>query len=819
MKTFLLAGKFLKREWYAGEIRLLFAAMLIAISCMASVNLFSDRIEKAMLDQASDLLGGDIALTSPTPVPEAWLQYAKKLNLQASRSLIFFSMLSVGDKLQLANIKAVEKPYPLRGQLKIADQPFEEGAVTEDIPSPGTLWMQSNLFPLLDIKINESTRSLTLGQIELKPTHVLSYQPDPPGSLFSFSPYAMMNLKDVARSGVVQPGSRVQYTTLFSGDKKSIEEYTAWLTPKLAPGQEVIGSNASRRSVENTLERVQHYLSLGSLMTLILSGVALVITLKRFTRRHYDRVALMRCYGASAREVLLIYFWILMAVGLLGIFFGCVIGYFAQNLLEKILTTFVQFPLPSPSWFGVWFSALTGCLVLLAFGLPPLWQLTRVTPLKVLRRDLVPIPLSSFWLYLSAFILIAGLMLWYTKNFSLVVIILCGCIAACLLFLLGGWGLIYLTGHLRNKVGVSWRYGLANLHRHKQSSLLQIMAFGFTLMVLLLLFIVKNDLISAWQNELPKNAPNYFVINISPEQVPAVEKKISESTGIRTEEIFPMIRGRLFLLNGKEILNVLNEDQRNDEIFQREINLSYTDALPHNNKLLQGAWFSPSQKGISVEKGLSERLGLKIGDTLGFRLGAQTIEGKIINIREVDWGSLQPNFYVLFPPGVLENFPRTYITSIYLPAEASPMIAQLIAQFPNITVINVTEILAQVQNLLTQASSGVEYLLFFAFLAGFVVLYACVYASLDERLYEAKILRALGATSSQLMRGLMAEFLTLGALAGLLAGIVANIVGIALGYKVFGLALSFNIALVAIGCLLGAMMIAAIGFVATRRVC
>jgi putative ABC transport system permease protein len=623
----------------------------------------------------------------------------------------------------------------------------------------------------------------------------------------------MMNMQDVARTGVIQPGSRAQYTLLLSGDEQSLNAYKGWLTPRLAPGQKIVGKNNSRLSVQNTLERVQHYLGLGSLISVILAGVALIVSLKRFTRRHYDMVALMRCYGASAKEVLLIYFWILVGVGIIGIFLGCLVGYFAQYLLEKILASLVQLELPTASYFGLWFSALTGILVLFAFGLPPLWQLTRVTPLKVLRRDLMPMPISSVWFYISGIVLISGLMFWYTKDIHLAVIILHGCIMACVLFLLGGWGLIYLTGHLRKKVGISWRYGLANLHRHWQNSLLQITAFGFTLMVLLLLIIVKNDLITTWQNELPKDAPNYFVINISPEQVPAVQEELSKGVGVKTEQIFPMIRGRLYLLNGQDILQALNENQRKDEIFQREINLSYTDILPHNNLLVKGRWFKPGdQQVISIEKGLSERLGLNIGDTLGFRIGAQTIEGKIISIRELNWGSLQPNFYVLFPPGVLETFPSTFITSMYLPNNSSSIIAQLIAQFPNITVINMAEILAQVQGLLTQSSNAIQYLLLFAFLSGFVVLYATVYASLDERRYEANILRALGATSRQLKAGLMAEFLTLGALAGFLAGLVANATGMALGYWVFNLSLSFNMALVLLGMLAGSVMVCGIGY-------
>jgi putative ABC transport system permease protein len=816
MKTLNLALKLLKREWHAGEMRILMLALFIAIACMTSVNLFADRIEKAMFNQAADLLGGDLALTSANPVTEQWLQQAESLNIAYSRSMVFFSMLAVGDQLQLASIKAVEAPYPLRGELKIAEKPFESGVVTEQIPKSGQLWMQSNLFPLLNISPGDD---VSLGDIELQANKVLAYQPDPPGRVFSLSPYAMMNLEDVERSGIVQPGSRVEYTVLFCGDKNNLLQYKVWLESQLLPGQKLINADKNRPSLQSTLERVQHYLGLGSLISVILAGVALAVALKRFTRRHYDMVALMRCYGASAKSVLLIYLWVLVGVGVLGILLGCAVGYFAQGVLEKILATFVQFDLPTASLTGLWFGAVAGFMVLFAFGMPPLWQLTRVTPLKVLRRDLEPLPMSSLWLYLSGVAVIVSLIFWYTKDFTLAMVIIFGCMVACVLFLLGSWWLIKLSGRFRKTVGVSWRYGLANLNRRWQSSILQITAFGFTLMVLLLLVVVRNDLILAWQNELPQDAPNYFVINISPEQVPAIEKQLEHSAGIRAEQIFPMIRGRLHLLNDNEILSVLSSDKKRDEIFQREVNLSLTNTMPHNNKLVSGRWFNAEDKNvISLERGLSERLGLKIGDTLGFRIGAQTVQGEVINIREVNWASLQPNFYVLFPPGVLEQFPSTYITSFFLPNDQSDAITQLVSTFPNLTVINIAETLAQIQNLLTQAGNAIQYLLVFAFLAGFVVLYASIYASLDQRLYEGGIIRALGASRAQLVAGLMAEFLTLGALAGLLGGVVANGIGIALGYFVFNLNLGFNVGLVVIGMLVGAVMIGVVGYFATRPI-
>jgi len=860
MRSLALAIKLLRREWRAGELKILIAALLIAVTCMTSVNLFSNRIQQAMTNQASDLLGGDMALTSPTPPAELWLQQAKKFGIKTTQVLVFYSMLSFDNQLQLATIHAVDKNYPLRGELKITDQPavpadsrdgglsggrsailppdskqnfvlrsdyYQEGVrgvflpgtpgTAHDIPAPNTIWLEAGLLPLLNAKLGDN---ITLGSGTFKLTHILIYQPEVPGSSFSFSPHAVINLSDVVKTAVVQPGSRLQYTILLAGDSQKLTKFSAWLKPQLAPGQKLFGAGESRPSLQTSLERVQHYLGLGSLISVILAGVALAVALKRFATRHYDTVALMRCYGASSQQVLQIYLWLLLMVGFISILTACAMGLFAQMVLEKILSSLINIQLPPAAWSGIWFGVIAGLWVLLAFGLPPLWQLTRVSPLKVLRRDMVPLPLSNIWIYLTGLLAVCGLILWHTHDIKLAVIILTGCIVAAALFLSVGWLLIVLMQKMRRTVGVAWRYGLANLARHWQSSILQIAAFGFTLMVLLLLLIVRNDLIATWQNELPPAAPNYFIINISKDQVVSVKEVLKQHAQVENEQFFPMIRGRLFQLNQQDILSALPLEKRTDESLNRELNLSWSETLPHNNKILQGRWWQEGDKNvISVEQGLAERLGLKIGDELGFRIGASIIAGKIISIRQLDWSSLQPNFYVLFPPGILDDFPSTYITSIYLPAaQSSIKLNTFIQQFPNLTVINIAEVLKQVQNILFQAGNAIQYLFFFALLAGLVVLYASVYASLDTRLFEGAILRALGASRYQLLTGLIAEFVILGALSGLLAAIVANGIAMVLGKQLFDLILHFNFVLLFIAIIFGAIIIGAIGVFATRKI-
>lgn len=809
MKPWLLAAKLLTREWRAGELRILMAALLIAVTCMTSVNLFAERIGRAMSWQASDLLGGDLGLTSANPIPENWLAHAKDSHISTTEVLIFLSMLSANHQLQLANVRAVDSAYPLRGKIKITDQLDGVGQITHSIPAPNTIWLEASLLALLHIQLGDS---ITLGAANFKVTHILHYQPDSLGGTFSFSPYAMMNIADVPKTAVIQPGSRIEYIALFAGNSRQLSQFSVWIKPQLSPGQKLIGANENHPSLQTTLERVQHYLGLGSLISVILAGVALAVALKRFTYRHYDMVALMRCYGASGPQVVMIYLFLLLYVGLFSILLACVMGYFAQDVLQKMLATLIQMQLPAATLSGIWFSIVAGLWILLAFGLPPLWQLTRVSPLQVLRRDLFPLPVSSIWLYLSGLIAISALIIWYVQDLKLAWIILTGCVSACLLFLLGAWGLITLIRRAHQKVGVAWTYGFFNLGRRWQSSVLQITAFGFTLMVLLLLLIVRHDLLAAWQHELPPDAPNYFVINIAPDQIAPIKEMLVQYQ-IHGEQIFPMVRGRLYQLNQRPI-------NRDDESLKRELNLSWTDTLPRNNQITSGRWWEKGDAHvISVEEGLANRLGLKLGDDLSFRIGARSITAKIISLRQLNWSSMQPNFYVLFPPDVLTDYPSTYITSFYLPEKKSNIpLNAFIQRFPNLTIINVAEVLKQVQNLLTQAGNAIQYLFFFALLAGLVVLYACIYATLDQRLFEGAILRALGASHYQLLTALIAEFVILGALAGLLAACVANGIGMALGHWLFSLDLHFNGELLLIGVVAGACMVGVMGTFATRAI-
>lgn len=810
MKSLLLSAKLLRREWRAGELRILMIALLIAVTCMTSVNLFADRIERAMLNQSGDLLGGDLGLSSANPMPEKWLIQAKNSHIRTAEALFFLSMLSANNQLQLANVRAVDEAYPLRGEIKISDQLGGVSKIAHAIPEPNTIWLEESLLPLLHIQLGDS---ITLGTANFKVTHILRYQPSALGSNFSFSPNAMINKADVPKTAVIQPGSRIEYIALFAGNPRELSSFITWLRPQLAPSQKLLGATENRPSLQTALERVQHYLGLGSLISVILAGVALAVALKRFTYRHYDMVALMRCYGASSRQVLMIYLFLLLYIGVFSILLASIIGYFSQNILQKILTTLIKIELPTTALSGVWFGIIAGFWILLAFGLPPLWQLTRVSPLQVLRRDLVPFPVSSIWLYLSGFIAIAGLIIWHTQDLKLTFIILVGCMAACALFLLGAAGLMALMRNTHEKVGVAWTYGFLNLKRRWQSSLLQITAFGFTLMVLLLLIIVRHDLVAAWQHELPPDAPNYFVINIAPDQVSAVKQMLGQEAKVSNEQIFPMIRGRLYQINQQAI-------NRDDESLKRELNLSWTDVLPHNNQIIDGRWWEKGDTNvISVEEGLAKRLDLKLGDELSFRIGARTINAKIISFRQLNWSSMQPNFYILFPPGVLTDYPSTYITSFYLPEDKSKtQFHAFIQRFPNLTVVNIAEILKQVQNLLGQAGNAIQYLFVFALLAGLVVLYASIYATLDQRLFEGAILRALGASRYQLLTALIAEFATLGALAGLLAGCMANGIGMALGYWLFNLNLHFNYGLTLVGMMIGAFIVGSVGVFATRDV-
>lgn len=807
----------LYRDWRAGELRILTVALIIAVASMAAVGFFTDRIRVAMERQTGELLGADVVIASPAPVREELYLEARRRGLETATTLSFRSVVVAGDQTALAEVKAVGEGYPLRGTLQISDEPFAPARETQTIPDPGSVWPDERLLQTLTVSVGGQ---IALGTSELRVDQVLAYEPDRGGDLFSIAPRLMMNLTDVPETGLIQPGSRVRYHLLLAGDPAAIAGYKDWAQPRLGSGEQIQGVRDARPELRTALERAQRFLSLAALVSVILAGVGIAIAARRFAARHWDSVAIMRCVGASQTLVLRLFILEMLWLSLLGGAAGIAIGYVAQEGLSWILSGLTPGELPLPSWRPVLPALSIGLVTLLGFGLPPLIRLREVPPLRVLRRDLGPLNRSVLILYGPAVAAIAALLFWQAADARLAIYVFAGMVATLLILGMAAGGLVKTLGLLRGRVGIAWRFGMANIARRGIGSVVQVVALGLGIMALLVLTLVRTDLLASWEATLPPDAPNHFLINIQNEEVTEVIDFL-EDHGLSGTRLFPMVRGRLMTINNRSVHPADYEDPRAQRLVRREFNLSWARELQEDNRIVAGRWWRPSDRGrplVSVEQGLAERLGIGLNDTLYFRIAGQNLEARVTSLRSVEWDSFRPNFFVLFPPGVLNEYPATWITSLYLEETQKPLLAGLVQNHPSVTVLDVDALMTKVRQIIDQVVLAVEYVFLFTVLAGLVVLYAAIQATQDERFFETAILRTLGAGRGVIMKSLLAEFAILGLLAGLLAALAASVLGYGLAAYVFGFPYQADPLIWLVGAGVGLVGVGSAGILGVRSV-
>ena len=816
MNINLLSWRFLRRDWRTGELHLLVLALLIAVAATTAIGFFTDRLQRAMLHQSAELLGADIVLQSPRPLDGALLAEARRRGLPETEVLEFPSVVLHGESVQLSSIRAVEPGYPLRGTLRTATTPEGEATETRDLPEVGEAWVEARLLPLLQAQVGDT---FTLGHQVLRISRLLAFAPGGSGNFASLSPAILIRRTDAERAGVLSAGSRVTHSAQFAGETAALADFKRWLAPHLTPGVQLRDVHEGRPAVGTALDRTERYLGLASLATVLLAGVAVAMGARRYSERHFDVSAMLRCLGASQRELVGLYLRQLLLIGLLGSALGVALGYVAHLGLLLLLRNLLLETLPPPGPWPALLGFFTGLLMLAGFALPPVLRLRQVPALRVLRRELLPLPLRA-WLVYGAALAAMSLLLWrYTGNPALTLTVLSGTLAALVVF--GGlaWALLRGSRVLVRGVGASWRFGLQTLLRHPTLAIGQILAFGTVFMAMALVALLRGDLLATWQSQLPAAAPNHFVINVLPDEVRPFDAFLREHH-IQGAALFPMVRGRLAAVNGVPVDK--RPDYNGDETTRRELNLTWSSALPQDNALVAGRWWTPrdsGQPGVSVEEGLATRLGIALGDTLTFDFGgSEPLTVTATSLRKVQWDSFKPNFFMIFPPGVIERYPATYITSFYLPPTERTLMAQLVHRFPAATVIDLAPLMDQVHQILAQVTLAVEYVLVGVLLAGFAVLHAALQSSLDERLYEGALLRTLGASRRQLRAGHLAEYALLGLLAGLFAAASAEFIAWLLYTRVFHLPSHFQWPLWLLLPPAGALLVGAAGFWGTRRV-
>jgi len=783
-QTLRLAGRLLRRDWRAGEIQALLFALAIAAATTTAITAFSERLKLAFGEQTGELLGADLVVESSRPISPAWLAQADARALRHTGAIEFASMAVADNGLQLVAVKAVGNDYPLRGAVRVAADPYGDEAPALHMPEPGTLWIESRLFAILKLKLGDRLR---IGEADFRVAQVLGFEPSRGGDILNLSPRVLMHSSDLPRTQVIQPGSRISYRALFAGETERISAYRHWLEPQLAEQDRLVDARTGRPAIGNALDKAERYLGLASLVAIGLAGVAVAMAARRYSLRHYDTSAMLRCLGAVQRDIVALYLAQMLLLGLVGSAVGAGFGWLAQLGLVRLLAGLL--PLTPPQ-AGLWPLALgiaTGLVTLAGFALPPVLRLRQVPPLRVLRRDLTPLPPRAWLVYGLALLTLFALMWRYTGDAQLTLSIAGGAAVSVLLLL--GLALLLLRAarQLRQGAGSTWRFGINSLWRRGASSVGQIAAFGLVILAMSLTALLRTDLLASWQTQLPDDAPNQFAINILPEARTAFADFL-RSEGIHSAPVYPVVRGRLTAINGTPVRQAVTKEAQDNNALHRDLNLTWSATLPADNRIVAGEWVNEiTDKGVpvSVEAKLAERLGLKLGDALEFLVANQTFSAHIASLRSVEWDSFRPNFYMIFPPGVLEQFPGSAMTSFYLAPGQQAVLQRLVAQFPAVTVLDVGALLGEVRRIFEQVTLAVEYILVFVLLASLAVLFAVLAASHDERIQEGALLRALGASRRQVRSGHFAEFALLGLLAGLLAAAGTELIAWLLYTRVF----------------------------------
>ena len=809
--------RMLWRDWRGGELTILAIGLIIAVTSITAVGFFTDRIERGLQMQSAELIAGDLVITSGRSDINDYLTEARSNDFQVTTTQQFRSVVIASERLQLAEVKAVSDGYPLRGVLRISDTAFGDDEATTGIPAPGELWVEPRLLQLLQLEIGDS---VDLGTSTFTIRKFIRYEPDRAGDLFSVAPRVMMNSADLADTGLISTGALVNYRVLIAGDSDSIDSYRDVVKKRLRAGEQVLSVEEGRPELNTALRSAQQFLGLAALISVLLAGVAVATVANRFSSRHLNTSAMMRCLGASQDTIIRLFTMEMLWLSLIASTVGCLLGMLTQLVITDLLDQLVLRQLPPPSLKSLVLGYATGIVMLIGFALPPLLSLRRVPPLHVLRKDVPSRPPSVWTVYLAVLLCMSLLLYWQIGDLQLVSIVIGGIIATLAVLASAAYLLILLLNRLRARVGVAWRFGLANISRRPGSSVIQIVAFGLGIMVLLLLSTVRSDLLDNWQSSLPNDAPNYFVINVQSDQVAKITAYFDEM-GVNKTRMYPMVRARLVEINGSKVSTSDYESERAKRFVTREFNLSWAREMQPDNAVVMGQWWQQQDYGkplMSFETQLAQTLKLQLNDVVSFDINGSLMDFTISNLRSVDWDTFNVNFFTVVPPGVLEQQPANWITSVYLDKEQRQQLDKLVREFTNITLIDIETIMQRVRGIIERVSLAVEFIFLFTLLAGLAVLYAAIQSNQDERRFESAVLRTLGASKKVLMLGLFAEFTMLGAISGLLAGLAATSLAWLLAEFIFRFDYQFDISVALTGLISGILIVVIAGILGTRSV-
>lgn len=824
MNAFLRLGwRTLWRDLRAGELRLLIVAVLLAVAALTAVGFFADRLKGGLQRDARQLIGGDAVLATDNPTPAAFVEQARSLGLDGSTTYGFPTMARAeeaqGGASKLVALKAVSAGYPLRGNLQVSADPAAPGEITRDVPAPGEAWVDASLLDSLSLKVGDP---LLLGDAALRIGRIITLEPDRGAGFMSFAPRVMLNQADVPRTGLVQPASRVSYRFAVAGAPYAVKRFSDWAEATIKKG-DVRGARldsfeSGRPEMRQTLDRAEKFLNLVALLAALLSAVAVALAARGFAASHLDDCAMLRVLGQSQRTIAGAYAFEFAVVGVIASALGVAIGFAVHYAFVVLLAGLVQSALPAPTLWPVAFGFGVGLTLLFAFGLPPVLQLARVPPLRVIRRDvgnLKPASIAVLGLGVAGF---AALLVAASSDLKLGLIAVGGFAVAVAVFALLSWVAVLLLRRSVNETTAPRWLVLATrqISARPAYAVVQVSALAVGLLALILLVLLRTDLVSSWRKATPPDAPNRFVINVMPDQSDVFQKTLRDN-GVRKFDWYPMIRGRLVAVNDKPVSPDDYADDRAKRLVDREFNLSNSAEAPAHNVITAGAWKPGAAGEVSVEEGLAETLGLKLGDTLRFDIGGMQNDARITSLRKVDWGSMHANFFVMYTVPTLADVPVTYMGAFRAP-DVKGFDNALVRTYPNVTNVDMSATIGQVQRVLDQVIRAVEFLFGFTLAAGLVVLFAAVTATREERAREFAVMRAVGARASLLRQVQRAELVGVGLLAGVLASIVASVIGWALARFVFDFTWTASPLVPIAGALAGAVLALAAGWWGLREV-
>lgn len=781
-----LAVRALVRDYRAGELRTLAAALVIGVAAHTAVESLTDRIQAAMSRNANELLGADQVIRSRAEIPTEWQQRADDEGLQTARTVTFPSVVLYGELTQLVQVKAVSSAYPLRGSVELADTAFTTGTPTDVTPSRGQAWMDSRAMSALGLEVGDT---FALGQSQFMLSSVIALEPDRGSDFFGITPRVMINIEDLPATELITEGSRVIHVLMLAGDDATLEAFGEWVETQFDGRQWQRTLDDAQRNVSSALDRAGRFLGLAALTAVVLVGVGILMAGRRFAERHVDSVALLRCLGASQNVAVSSLALQLLFIALLAGVVGVLLGLGAQQVLVSMLGETLPDGLPPPG-IGTAFSGLAlSVVMLLGFALPPLIALRGVPPMVILKRDHSDNVKTPWWLSGLSLLALFATARWLVDDASLAAWTLGGVAATGVLLAIAATVLIQSLRKSSSGAGLSWRYGLANVARHRGASLLQIVGLGLGLMVIVLLAVVRTQLLEQWRASLPDGTPNTFLANIQPHQADAVADTIAD-LGVPRPIPRPMAIARISGINGSMPSAEDFEDPRAQRRLEGTVNVSWSDQFPAGNELLEGQWWQPGSDvaEVSLANTWAEALNLKLDDRITFRIGAEDIEVRVSSIRQVEWDSFQVNFFILLSPATERDVPRSYVTSFYLEPSQAAGLSELVRQFPNLSLFDIEAIIERVRMVMDRVNLAVEFVFLFTLAAGIIVLLAALQASHAERQHQAALLRAFGAARGRLRAMQLAEFGLIGALAGTLATSAAIAIGWVVADRLFNIA-------------------------------